>query len=197
MARPLAHLDSHEPTPWPHPACLADEDLLKQCRIGRGRAGGPGGQNRNKVETLVIITHLPTNLEAHAGERRSQGENKAVALRRLRLLLATRVRVDPPPPPRDLDALLAPGGACSALWRSRRRTVGGTGRIACNPEHRDFPSLLAEALDVIAASAWEPAPAARRLDVTTSQLIGLVRDHPPALLAWNAARAQRGLHAIK
>ncbi|MBL8758453.1 MAG: peptide chain release factor-like protein, partial [Phycisphaerae bacterium] len=83
MARPLAHLDPRDPTPWPHPACLADKDILKQCRIGRGRAGGPGGQNRNKVETLVIITHLPSGLEAHAGERRSQGENKTVALRRL------------------------------------------------------------------------------------------------------------------
>src|SRR5690606_15091114 len=75
-----------------HPATLSDEDLLKECQIGKGRSSGPGGQHRNKVETQVTITHLPTGVTARAGERRSAEENKRVAIRRLRLALAVEVR---------------------------------------------------------------------------------------------------------
>ena len=68
-----------------HPAALEVDALLAECEVGRGRSGGPGGQNRNKVETLVIITHLPTGITVHAGERRSQSQNKSVAVMRLRM----------------------------------------------------------------------------------------------------------------
>ncbi len=179
--------------PWPHPACLPEAELLKACTLGRGRAGGPGGQNRNKVETLVMIRHDPTGLESHAGERRSQGENRAVAIRRLRLLLATHIRVDPSAvtSPRTLDAILGPGG--SALWKSRARG----GRIACNPDHDDYPSLLAEALDVLSRVQWDATKAARQLDVSATQLLGLIRDHPPAFAAMNGARRAQGLHGLR
>lgn len=172
------------PAPWPHPACLDDDALLAQCRVRRGRSGGPGGQHRNKVETEITLTHEPTGLLAQAGERRSQLENKQMALRRLRLVLATAHRCPPPAPPRrrSLDDILAPSG--SPLWRSRRR--GAT--IPCNPDHHDFPALLAEALDTVAACDWEAPAAAEKLEISTSQLIKLVKDHPPAFQAWNQAR---------
>lgn len=182
----------HVMLPWPHPACLSDEQLLAACTVGRGRAGGPGGQNRNKVETLVMIKHEPTGIEAHAGERRSQIENKQVAVRRLRLLLATQHRCAPPSARgRTLDELLAPSG--SDLWRSRR---SGT-RIVCNPEHHDFAPLLAEALDIIADSDWDAAKAARRLEISTSQLVRFVQDHPPAMQVWNAERVKHGMRLLK
>jgi hypothetical protein len=176
---------------WPHPACLDDEALLKQCTVGRGRSGGPGGQHRNKVETEITLTHKPTGIIAQAGERRSQIENKQVATRRLRLLLATNHRVPPPPAPRMLDKILGPSG--SALWQSRRRS----GKIICNPDHHDYPALLAEALDVVADSDYEAPRAAERLEISTSQLVKLVKDHPPALVAWNAARKDRGSHPLR
>ena len=59
------------------------EALARDCDIEFTRAGGPGGQHRNKAETAVRITHRPSGVTVVASERRSQARNKMAALARL------------------------------------------------------------------------------------------------------------------
>lgn len=59
------------------------EKILKESKVSFFRAGGPGGQHRNKTETGVLIKHLPTGISASASERRSQSQNRDAAVRRL------------------------------------------------------------------------------------------------------------------
>ena len=165
----------------PHPAALDDEALMDICEWTRSRGGGPGGQNRNKVETAVEIRHAESGVTASAGERRSVRENKRVAIRRLRLKLATEHRVGVPA-----------GEIRSDLWRERCRG----GRIVVNPKHRDYPSLLAEAMDLIEACGHDMKTAGVRLECTASQLARLLRHHPPALGSVNERRKALGLRPL-
>jgi len=164
-----------------HPAQRPTADLLEDCDIRFSRKGGPGGQHRNKVETAVVIHHRPTGVTGDANERRSQKDNRAVAAFRLRVNLALAVR-------RPLTRAKP-----SDLWQTRCTR----GRVVINPTHDDFPALLAEALDALAACNDDLAEAATFLGCSTSQLVKLLKIEPRAIACLNDRRRERGEHAIR
>jgi RF-1 domain len=165
-----------------HPAQLPVELLLRDCDEQRTRRGGPGGQHRNKTETAIVLTHRPTGVSGQASERRSLAENRRVAVYRLRLNLALAIRL-PAPALRVL----------ADVWRSRSRNQ----RIGVAVDHDDFPAVLAEAIDFLQADNVEPARAARRLGVSTSQLLKLLRSEPAAWTWLARQRTERSLPPLK
>jgi len=70
-------------------AVLDDEQVIgevmdqRDVEIETTRGSGPGGQNRNKIESCVIATHRPTGLTVRIDNERSQHQNRATALRML------------------------------------------------------------------------------------------------------------------
>ena len=66
-----------------------------------------------------------------------------------------------------------------------------------NPNHRDYPALLAEALDVVVARRYDVAGAAGVLGVTMSQLARLIRHDRHAFAMINEGRVEQGLPALK
>lgn len=156
-----------------HPAALSEEELLKDVQIEQTRGSGPGGQHRNRVATEIRLTHQPTGVRGAAGERRQSKDNRRVALFRLRLNLALDCRAAP-----QSGAPTSPAEFCSSeLWQGRVCAQ----KIACNSEHRDFPALLAEALDTLAYFEDDHKRAADALGISNSQFLKFIGKAPKAL----------------
>ena len=74
----------------------SDSALEAECDLTFFIAGGPGGQHRNKTASAVRLVHRTTGVVASAVERRSQAQNRVMALVRLREKLYALTQVPKP-----------------------------------------------------------------------------------------------------
>lgn len=163
-----------------HPAQLPIEELLAECEVKRTRGSGPGGQHRNKVETAVVITHLPTGIRGEAAERRSQNQNYQNAIQRLRVRLGLELRTQP-------------AVEISLLWR--RRVTNR--RVSISKSNTDFPALLAEVLNQLDAHGYSTSETSNTLGINTSQLIKFLKVDRAALAVANRERQRLGKQSLR
>lgn len=160
---------------------LTDDQLLGQCGVDLYRASGPGGQKRNKTSSAVRLRHGPTGLIVIAEESRSQHENRAKALVRLRRAIVLQVR-DP------VDGGGPPAAVREAMTKGGRLDVG-------RKDARFWPAAGAT-LDVLDAHAGRVADAAEALGITTANLVAFLRIESRVWQRANELRTRHGLKSL-
>lgn len=150
---------------------LDDAALFAQCEFDRFRASGPGGQKRNRTDSAVRLRHRPSGLQSEAVESRSQHENRARALRRLRLAIALGLRAPTAEATSDETALL------------QHLFVDAPTRI--RPADLVSLALLFDALE---EHDWRLSDAAAALQTTTAAVGRLLAVDPRV---WRAAAQRR------
>ena len=73
-------------------ARLSADELAGQCEVQVFHATGPGGQGVNTTDSAVRMKHVPTGIVVTARESRSQFQNRASCLRKLKAELERRSR---------------------------------------------------------------------------------------------------------
>ncbi len=165
-------------------SALTDEQLLAQCEVDTYRASGPGGQKRNKTSSAVRLRHPPSGLIVIAEESRSQHENRARGLRRLRQALFLKLRDELPSEGRTPEAL-----AAHPDYRAAR---GADGRLDLGRKDPRFWPAAGVALDVLAALEARVSEAAEALGISTANLIGFLQTDPKVWEQANQLRARFG-----
>ncbi len=158
-----------------------DAALLAECEVDTYRSAGPGGQKRNKTESAVRLRHRPTGLSVIAEESRSQAENRARALRRLRKALALGVR--------------RPAG--DGVPEAVRACLDREGRLRVGQRDRRYLPAAAAALDVLLAAEGRVSAAAARLGLTTGNLAAFLTADEDLLREANGVRGQFGLRPLR
>jgi hypothetical protein len=147
---------------------MSDGQLLAECSVDTYRASGPGGQKRNKTSSAVRLRHDPSGVLVIAEESRSQHENKARALRRLRRDLVLQVR----------EAFVAPQAVDLEVSRKDLR----------------FWPLAGVVLDALDAHSARVSTAATALGTTTARLIAFLQSDTKL---WQRANELRRRHGRK
>jgi hypothetical protein len=152
-----------------------DAALLRDCDIDTYRASGPGGQKRNKTSSAVRLRHRPSGIIVIAEESRSQHENKAKALRRLRREIWLTIR--------------EPAGAAVNIGACRT----ADGRLVARPKSAGYLPAVAELLDVLEEAAGSVRDAAGVIGTTTANLVSFLQSDRHS---WRAVGILRGRHGL-
>ena len=170
-----------------------DRTLLGNCDVNVHRASGPGGQHRNKVSTAVRLTHRATGITATAYDSRSQHENRATALKRLRMKIACQHRraVDP-------EAPAIPKAVASCLFTPHKGPpTPAARRLQVGRKDRRFWAVVQFLLDVLEACEGRLSDAAGKIGITTSNLAAILKEDRHSWAAAAELRKRHGLGPLK
>jgi hypothetical protein len=157
---------------------LTDTQLLAQCEVDTYRASGPGGQKRNKTSSAVRIRHTPSGLIVIAEESRSQHENRARALRRLRQALYLKIRDELP----DQEHFAVPDS---------------NGRLNLGRKDPRYWPAVGIVLDVLQAARARVGEAAEILGISTGNLIAFLSSDAKVWEQANRLRARFGQKLLR
>lgn len=169
---------------WPF---LSDKELLAQCEVDTYRASGPGGQKRNKTSSAVRIRHLPSGLIVIAEESRSQHENRAKALKRLRQAFYLKLR----------EAIRAEELSSLSQREELASVRSSSGKLEVGRKDARFWPVVGLALDVLEATEARVSEAAQALGVSTGHLIGFLETEPKVWEQANQLRQRFGHKTLK
>jgi len=147
-----------------------DNELMRQCVFDEYQASGPGGQKRNRKYSAVRLKHLPTEIEVRSAESRSQKQNRATALKKLREMIAIEVRSDLSP---LLDSMI----------------VG--------LKNGKYPLFLAKLFDELHICEFRISETAERLGISTGKLVKLIARDSHIWQIVNKERKRRGISPLK
>src|SRR5262249_47009572 len=168
---------------------LSDAQLLEQCAVDTYRASGPGGQKRNKTSSAVRLRHPASGLIVIAEESRSQHENRARALKRMRQALFLRVRDELPSATLTKEALAAHPDFQPA------RTAAG--RLDLGRKDPRFWPAVGVVLDVLQSVEARVADAAALLGISTGNLIAFLQTEPKVWEQANVLRSRFGQKPLR
>jgi len=160
---------------------LSDPALLAECEVDTLRASGPGGQKRNKTESAVRLRHGPSGIIVIASESRSQAENRARALKRLRQALALRLL-------HEVD---------NTTLVTVRAAIGKDGRLRMGLRDARYLPIAGAVLDLLAAHEGSVSDVAKSLGLTTGNLAGFVTADEHLMAEANRIRASFGLKPLR
>jgi hypothetical protein len=165
---------------------LSEAQLLAQCEVDTYRASGPGGRKRNKTSSAVRLRHPPSGLMVIAEESRSQHENRARALRRLRQALFLRIREE-----------LAPAERSGLRQRPELAGLPEGGRLKLGRKDPLFWPAAGLVLDVLQTVQARLSDAADWLGISTANLVDFLNTEPKLWEQANLLRARFGQKNLK
>ncbi len=168
---------------------LTDSQLLAQCEVDTYRASGPGGQKRNKTSSAVRLRHPASGLIVIAEESRSQHENRARALRRLRQALYLKIRDELPATSLQLDSL--------QQLEDYKEARQPNGRLDLGRKDPRFWPAVGIVLDVLSAVQARVSEAAAALGISTGNLIDFLAVDPKVWEQVNHLRARFGQKPLR
>lgn len=131
---------------------LDDSFLSENSILDFYKSTGNGGQKKNKTSSAVRLIHKSTKIEATSGNRRSQKENRTIALWQLKLNIATKIR-------------------------NKFISFPEKFNFAMNERNPQFPFFVGLILDLLFEENFHLANAAKRINFSTAQLIKILQKH--------------------